>query len=457
MTARILVVDDVPANLKFLEARLSAEYFDVRTASSGPAALRLCAQTVFDVVLIDVMMPGVDGFEVCRRLKADETTAHVPVILVTALDQAADRVRGLEAGADDFLTKPVDELSLIARVRSLARLKLVVDELRRRAEQSASLGLQPHGLAGLSGDDPGRGRILLVEDRAGAGERIAAALGQAHEVALEPDAGEALFRAVSGDFDLVVVSSSLQDQDPLRICSQLRSLERSRDLPLLLLADPGERDRIIRGLAIGVNAYLVRPGARTALAARVRTQLRRKRYTDRLRQVMAESLQLAVIDPLTGLHNRRYLDTQLATLVEASANADKALSLMILDIDHFKSVNDTHGHQAGDEILKGFANRVRGIVRRGDLLCRLGGEEFILVMPDTDLDMAGRIGERVRETVGSAPFPVAADGASIPVTVSIGIADRRGSRDVEVLMKRADRALYRSKALGRNRVCADAA
>ena len=385
MTARILVVDDVPANSKFLEARLSAEYFDVRTAADGPAALRLCSQTDFDVVLLDVMMPGVDGFEVCRRLKSDEATAHVPVILVTALDQPADRVRGLEAGADDFLTKPVDEVSLIARVRSLARLKLVVDELRRRAEQSASLGLQPGGLAALPSGEPSPGRILVVEDRPGAGERLVASLAQVHEVTLEPNAGEALFRAASGAFDLVVVSSSLQDQDPLRICSQVRALERSRDLPLLLLADVGDRDRIVRALDIGVNDYLVRPLDRNELHARVRTQLRWKRYADRLRAVMAESLQLAVIDPLTGLHNRRYLDSQLASLVEAAANSGKPLSLMILDIDHFKSVNDTYGHQAGDEILKAFASRVRGIVRRADLMCRLGGEEFIVVMPDTDL------------------------------------------------------------------------
>ena len=457
MTARILVVDDVAANRKFLEARLSAEYFDVRTAADGPAALRLCAQTAVDVVLLDVMMPGVDGFEVCRRLKADDATAHVPVILVTALDQPADRVRGLEAGADDFLTKPVDEVSLIARVRSLARLKLVVDELRRRAEQSASLGLQPNGLAGLPSDDAGRGRILLVEDRVSAGERLVVSLSQMHDVVLEPDAGEALFRAASGGFDLVVVSSGLRDQDPLRICSQLRALERSRDLPILLLADAGERDRIVRGLDLGVNDYLVRPVDRNELHARVRTQLRRKRYTDRLRDVMAESLQLAVIDPLTGLHNRRYLDTQLAAMVAAAANADNALSLMILDIDHFKSVNDTHGHQAGDEILKAFASRVRSVVRRADLVCRLGGEEFIVVMADTDIGSAGRVGERVRDIVGSAPFAIAAGGAAIPVTVSIGIADRRGGHDVEAMMKRADRALYRSKTLGRNRVCADAA
>ena len=141
MTARILVVDDVVPNVKFLEARLTAEYFDVRTATNGADALRLCAAGTCDILLLDVMMPGLDGFEVCRRLKSDPATSHIPVVLVTALDQPADRIRGLEAGADDFLTKPVDEIALIARVRSLARLKVAVDELRLRASTSASFGL----------------------------------------------------------------------------------------------------------------------------------------------------------------------------------------------------------------------------------------------------------------------------------------------------------------------------
>ncbi len=145
MSARVLVVDDLLVNRKLLEARLSAEYFDVVLAASGPEALTICAADECDVVLLDVMMPGMDGFEVCRRLKQDVKTHHLPVIMVTALDQPSDRVRGLEAGADDFLTKPIDEIALTARVRSLARLKVIFDELRGRVKVSATLGTgDPH-------------------------------------------------------------------------------------------------------------------------------------------------------------------------------------------------------------------------------------------------------------------------------------------------------------------------
>lgn len=456
MTARILVVDDVVPNVKFLEARLSAEYFEVSTAGNGAEALRLCAQRAFDVVLLDVMMPGMDGFEVCRRLKSDSTTAHVPVVLVTALDQPADRVRGLEAGADDFLTKPVDEVSLIARVRSLARLKRVIDELRQRAESSASYSLHAGGRLAAALDDIDHSRILLLDDRLSSSERLVTALSRVHEVDLQVDANEALFRAATGDYDLAIVSSSLKDFDSLRVCSQLRSLDGTRELPILLLADAEDRTRILRGLDIGVNDYLIQPVDRNELMARVRTQLRRKRYTDRLRAIMQESLQLAVMDPLTGLHNRRYLESNLAGLMAAAVDGNRPLSLMILDIDHFKAVNDTFGHHTGDDVLKAFAARVKAVIRGADVFCRLGGEEFIIVMPDTSISVAGKVAERVREAIGGTVFPVD-DGRNIPVTVSIGIAERRNGREVDAMMKRADHALYQSKTLGRNRVSADAA
>src|SRR3989440_4766581 len=164
MTARILVVDDIAANVKLLEARLTAEYFDVATAMSGTDALSICERAECDVVLLDVMMPDIDGFEVCRRLKTAVSTQHIPVVIVTALDQPSDRVRGLEAGADDFLTKPVSDVELIARVRSLVRLKMVTDELRMRAMTSKEIGLQDP-VPDTLGEAGRNGKILIVDDR----------------------------------------------------------------------------------------------------------------------------------------------------------------------------------------------------------------------------------------------------------------------------------------------------
>src|SRR3989475_1731355 len=192
MTARVLVVDDVPANVKLLEARLSAEYFDVATAYNGAEALALCERAQCDIVLLDVMMPELDGFEVCRRLKSSPTTHHIPVVMVTALDQPSDRVHGLEAGADDFLTKPVSDVALIARVRSLSRLKLMTDELRMRAVTSREIGIDSPEREAVA--EAGRnGAILVVDDRAASAERLQMMLKGEHRVAVEADPNAALF------------------------------------------------------------------------------------------------------------------------------------------------------------------------------------------------------------------------------------------------------------------------
>jgi len=219
MTARILVVDDVVANVKLLEARLTAEYFEVMVALNGAEALAACERGQCDIVLLDVMMPELDGFEVCRRLKSNPMTHHIPVVMVTALDQPSDRVTGLEAGADDFLTKPVSDVALIARVRSLVRLKMVTDELRMRAVTSKEIGISDPVNAAVA-DSGKNGRILVVDDRQSSNERTAAVLVAEHHVDVEPDPHKALFHAAEGDYDLLMVSLGLENFDGLRLCGQ---------------------------------------------------------------------------------------------------------------------------------------------------------------------------------------------------------------------------------------------
>ena len=456
MTARVLVVDDLLPNIKLLEARLSAEYFDVLSAMNGPDALAACIEGRCDIVLLDVMMPGMDGNEVCRRLKANPATAHIPVVMVTALDQPADRVRGLDAGADDFLTKPVDEVALLARVRSLARLKTTLDELRSRCMTAANMGASGK-LTEAVNDEGQQGRILLVDDRVNSASWIEGALRGRHKLEVEPDPAKAADRAATGDYELIIVSLNLSGHDGLRICASLRSMEQTRQTPILMIAEMDDRPRILRGLDMGVNDYLARPIDRNELIARVRTQLRRKRYADALRTTLTDSLQAALVDALTGLHNRRYLETHLASMLEQSAARGNPLSLMVLDIDHFKAINDTWGHDAGDEVLRAFAQRIKRGVREADLVCRLGGEEFVVIMPEAEQRFAASIAERVRELVEVEPFSIEGGAKEIRVTVSIGLAEANGDRSPDAFFRRADKALYRSKHEGRNRVTLDAA
>ena len=456
MSARVLVVDDIPVNVRLLEAKLSAEYFDVVTAASGAEALEAIARQAPDIVLLDVMMPEMDGFEVCRRIKADSAIAHIPVVMVTALSDSADRVRGLEAGADDFLTKPVNDLALFARVRSLVRLKTVMDEWRLREETCGKFDLL--GVSGVSAADEGNDAdVLIIENAGPTAERMTETLQRVGDrVTVAHRGADAFALCKSQSFDLLIVSLSMSGEDGLRLCSQLRSQDETRQVPILLVIDDFDTQRLVKGFDIGANDYLVRPVDANELVARARTQIRRRRYQDRLRSNYERSLSLALTDSLTGLYNRRYTVRHLDGLMSRTRDNGKPVSVLLFDIDHFKSVNDTHGHAAGDEVLRVIGQRASDNLRGTDMVARFGGEEFVVVMGDTTRELAAMVAERIRERIAAEPIALPDDPNGINVSVSIGIATA-GPEDTtpDDLLRRADAAMYRAKAGGRNRVETD--
>jgi two-component system cell cycle response regulator len=457
VTARVLIVDDIPTNVRLLEARLTAEYYDVLSASSGREALEICATADPDIVLLDVMMPEMNGFEVCAALKANPRTHHLPVVMITALDQPSDRVRGLEAGADDFLTKPVDDIQLMARVKSLVRLKNLTDELRTRAQTSQQIAIED-ALRAIEAISPEGGRILLIDTDSRHAERVRDYLTASHQVDVLLNPLDAVFQLTGNDYELAIVSMALGDIDPLRVCSQMRTLEHSRTLPIILMAEEADRPRVVRGLDLGVNDFIMRPIERNELAARVRTQIRRQRYAVELRESVNHTMALAVIDELTGLYNRRYFERHLTLMLDRAREQARDMALMLIDMDFFKTVNDTYGHDIGDAVLREFALRLRRNIRGVDLACRFGGEEFVVLMPDTDYQQAQGVAERVRQAVADRPFDVSSVGRGLAVTVSVGVALNEGVLDTpEILLKRTDVALYRAKREGRNRVVFDAA
>jgi two-component system cell cycle response regulator len=452
----VLIVDDIPTNVRLLEARLTAEYFEVETASSGVEALHLCDVGDIDIVLLDVMMPEMDGFEVCRRLKASQKTQHIPVLMITALDQPSDRVRGLEVGADDFLTKPVDDVQLMARVKSLVRLKALTDELRARALTGQEIAMEEATRAMESINADG-GRILLIDSDPRHGERIKAYLDRTSHVDVLQNPADAVLAVSAGDYELALVSMALGDFDPLRVCSQMRTTEHSRTLPIILIAEEGDRPRVVRGLDLGVNDFIMRPVERNELLARVRTQIRRQRYAVELRRSVTNTLALAVTDELTGLYNRRYFDRHLSLMLDKAREQQRDMAVMLIDMDFFKAVNDTHGHDIGDAVLREFSLRLRRNIRGVDLACRFGGEEFVVLMPDTDFRQAQSVAERVRLSVAERGFETGTE-TPLDVTVSVGVALNETDHDTpEMILKRADVALYRAKREGRNRVVFDAA
>jgi two-component system, cell cycle response regulator len=454
MSAKVLVVDDMPANVRLLQAKLEADYYEVLIAYEGKTAIELAILEQPDIILLDVMMPGMNGYEVTRHLKGHEDTRHIPIILVTALDGRDDRLSGLEAGADDFLTKPLDDIVMFSRLRALVRLKQLSDELRQREASGRRVGLFDN--TQLQRQMTAPGNVLVVDDNERQGLRLMSQLGEIHRSALETDPVKAL-KIASGRVDLLVINLMTKAFDALRFIAQLRSNEATRHTPILGIYETDDRKSLLKALELGVTDVLPRPVDSLELIARAKTQIRRKRYADFLRNSLDRSLELAVTDALTGLNNRRYMDMQLASLLQRHIKTGETVSVLVADIDFFKKVNDTYGHDAGDEILKEFAKRLAINVRAIDMPCRMGGEEFVVIMPDTDLLAAEMIAERVRLAIAADSFDLGGM-TEINVTVSVGVSTLKGLGDtIEGLLKRADEAVYEAKQNGRNQVILNAA
>lgn len=438
-------MDDVSANARLLETRLGQEYYDVRTAACGGDALAAAASWQPDLVLLDVMMPDMDGYEVCRRIKAATATRHIPVVMVTALHEADERIAGLEAGADDFLTKPVDFETLLARVKSLVRLKRLLDEWRNRAApmRGGEDEFVPPSIAGA--------RALVVDDNEADALSVQDVLARDGVVAGRAGSeAEAASLAAGLPLDLVVLSLSMTVDDPLRLASRLRSSEATQDIPLLLIAEPEQKERILRGFDLGANDWVMRPIDPNELRARARNQIRRRVYQERLRNDMGHAIELALIDPMTGLYNQRYLMRDLAARL--ATGRDSALALVMIDVDHFKAVNDRFGHLAGDRALRQVADVLRGRVRLADSVARYGGEEFAVVMPGASLAEAQTAAERLRAAVEAMSFSPDGGATAHPITISLGVATRAAGASPEQLIAAADEALYVAKRGGRNRV-----
>ncbi|MCZ8141006.1 MAG: PleD family two-component system response regulator [Acetobacteraceae bacterium] len=446
MTARVLVVDDSLPNRKLLEARLQDEYFEVLGATSGAEAITLAQRWSPDIILLDVLMPVMDGFEACRRLKAQPATAHIPVVMVTSLNDQTERVRGLDAGADDFLVKPVDQATLFARLRALLRVKQVLDAWRLRAETVRDLGFEPPS---APPEDFEGAKVLLLSDNAAEAAALSAALaadGMTLEQSQDEKAVWARLQDPKAHYDLVLTSLPMPEGDPLRLASRLRAEAETRDLPLMLIADDAQRDLVLRAFELGASDHVLRPINEEELRARVRNQVRRRRYQLRLRAEFDRSLELAVTDGLTGLRNRRYVFRHLESLLRAGT----ACGVLMIDVDRFKPLNDYYGHAAGDAALREVAARLREHVRASDIVARYGGEEFLVVMSGAGAEETAVIAERLRAAIADRPIDLGQ--AKLPVTVSIGSALAANMTDAEALIAAADVAMYRAKSLGRNRV-----
>jgi two-component system cell cycle response regulator len=448
MTATILVVDDLPQNVEILCTKLTSEYYNVISASSAAQAFDLLLSNKIDVIILDVMMPEMDGIEFCKILKNTPYTTHIPVIMVTALSDHENKIKGLEAGADEFLSKPINDIALFSRVRFLAKLKHAIDELKIRDQTNIEMGAIAEDVVWAVSEIT----IIIVDDDIIQFRNIRDILQKLSCIptilhAKSPEDVDAL----KDTADLVLISTQIEWCDPLRVFVQLKTQENFRDTSFILMAHEEDFRILSKGFEMGVSDYIVCPINHSELIARIKTQIKRKRYHDALRKSIEIKVNMSIKDNMTNLYNKMYFDYYLRNVIRDFSISQSGFCVAMIDIDNFKDVNDSYGHQAGDKVILEISRIINSQVRIVDSVARYGGEEFLVLLKNTDLKLGTKISERIRAATERYEFFLTS-GIKFTRTISIGVAEYVVGDNCEDIINRADAALYNAKFAGKNQV-----
>lgn len=452
MPGRILVIDPVNTNRMVLKTRLLSEYYDVDLCEDAASGWASILRDPPDTVLVNCTLPDANGYGFCAKIKSHPETAHIPVVLIASASADISWAKAYSSFADDIHQLPLDFPLLVPRLQSLLRAKASLDELRLRNQTSEDIGLaEPKSFLGTV--SLRRVSVAVVGSTADVRTRMISALRTILDAEVV-DLGRDWAGALGCTQETVVVLGQGQDRsEALRLIARLRSNRASRFVSLLFSGGPDGIEMAERALSLGANDAFYGAIDDYALAARVRAVNNHAMLANMLRENMNNNLRLAMVDPLTGLFNRRYAEQYLRKAVTRAADTGRNLFVMMLDLDNFKNVNDLHGHSAGDKVLKSMAERLQGNLRGLDLVARVGGEEFLVVLADISKGRALDIAQRIRSVIGNSAFDVRNGCPPVPVTISIGIAQADPGKSSEAkLLAAADQALYESKNLGRNTV-----
>ncbi len=458
MSARILIVDSVATNRIVLKVKLLAAQYEVVPCASLQEAQQKVVDDRPDLILIDIADQQDEAFVWFNALKSSPETAAIPIVVLGSFPASTFRLAALESGADDILNKPVHDVMLQARIRSLLRSRDAAAELKMREDTHRALGFAEQTETFVPA-----GKIAIVTPSLTGNRKrlsaIEAELGHRCEFyTMDKVLSGELLTNVPDVFviDGVGVEQNRFGNDVYRLVSELRTRTETRHAAQLVILPDETEGTAAMVLDIGANDLVAGQVTVRELVLRIHTLLARKQQQDRLRDTVRDGLKAAVTDPLTGLYNRRYAVPHLTRMAEISRETGRNFAMMVLDIDHFKSINDTYGHAAGDHVLTMVAQRLAENLRAIDLLARIGGEEFLVAMPDTSPSQARQAAERLRELIGQTAFDIPDRQITLPVTMSIGVAlggpDSMDNGEVERVFDRADAALYQAKSSGRNMV-----
>lgn len=456
MSGRILIIDTVATNRIVQKVKMLAAQYDAVTCANLAEARAAMVTERPDLIMINLSDRAEDNHAFCRDLKDDPQSCQIAIIATGVADTCRARFAALDAGVDDVMPNPVNDTLLMARIRSLLRMRHAHMELWMRDGTSSALGFDEKA-------KPFRGQHQIgILGVAGASDHaIKHRFAQIDNIKITSASEPYLLEVAMGTAlpDVVVIDcTTLQDpqKDLFRIVADLRSRASTRLAAQLVVVPTDGLDMAAMALDLGADDVVHSHVSTGELALRCAALITRKALQDKMRNTVRDGLQAAVTDPLTGLYNRRYATPYLASVAEQSIKTGNAFAVMMLDIDYFKSVNDTYGHAAGDAVLIELANRLRTNLRAIDLVARIGGEEFLIAVPHTSPEQAEVAADRLRRLVNEKAFYISPDCPALRVTISVGVAVSQPAQIngmcTDAMCKQADVALYEAKSSGRDAV-----
>ncbi|MBI5592532.1 MAG: response regulator [Deltaproteobacteria bacterium] len=443
---RILVVDDSQTIRMQIREELEEGGYEVIEAKNGLEALiQAASPSPPDLITLDIEMPKMNGFETCRKLRearyarfVDSGDHRVPIIFITGNDTIEDRKKGFELGAVDFIAKPFQKGGVLAVANKILNPPLM-----------------HKGIQALVADDNIVARKIasLCLSREGI---------EVHEAEDGKQACE-IMHAVGAKMDIVITDLVMPNMDGMQLCRHIRQDLGRQNIPIIVLTAMSDLSEILEVFKVGASDYLVKPFAKEELLARINVHIERNKVNRELRETIKllkeanEKVEkMSVMDPLTGCYNRGYLNKQIEIEIKRSIRYRRPLAIILSDIDHFKKVNDSYGHQTGDTVLIRFVEILKNVIRSDmDWIARFGGEEFLVILPETTVSNAGIVAEKLRSMVSHEP--ICCEDVQISITSSFGVTGidpvtQPILPSFEQMLKAADENLYRAKKEGRNKV-----